>query len=241
MARTSEAHTFDDSAVSLPPLRFDAPDAPRTPHVGHEPDSTVFPDYVAPRDRWLRRYRGALLLTLACIALAAGAWLAWTPVLEGVAEGAETLAGREGDGRTQVTVTVGLVAVVLLGFAAAWGRSTHPRRAVRLSRGRGSMAVDAIAGVLRDDLLILREVRGAEVRVENRGRRGLLVHAWLQVHADARIDEVLERVDTVTDELVYERLGLVLAEPPLVDVRYDELDLRAARTSAAGRGHDEDA
>ncbi|MCK9487326.1 MAG: hypothetical protein M0R73_11610 [Dehalococcoidia bacterium] len=239
MARRSQshgAHTLDDSAAALPPLRFDAPEATPGAHAYAD-----YADYVPPRDRWLRRYRGALLLALACAVLIAGAWIAWTPVLQAVAEGAASLAGREGDGRMQVTVSVALVAVALLGFAAAWGRDTHPRRAVRLSRGRGRMALDAIAGALRDDLLTLREVRGAEVRVENRGRRGLLLHAWLQVHADARIDETLERVDVLADELVYERLGLVLAEPPLVDVRYDELDLRAARTSAAGHRHDEDA
>jgi hypothetical protein len=42
-------------------------------------------------------------------------------------------------------------------------------------------------------------------------------------------------VDDAAEWLIRARLGLELAEPPLVDVRYDELDLRAAR-----RGRDED-
>lgn len=236
MARRSDAHAYDDTTVALPPLRFDAHARPDdTSDLEHHED------YRAPGDSWLRRYRGALLLALACAALVAVTWLAWTPALDAVAEGASTLASREGDGQTRITASVALGAVAVLGFVVAWGRSTHPRRAMRLSRGRGKIGVDSVAGALRDDLLALRQVREAEVRVENRGRRGLLVHAWLRVHADARIDETLDLVDAAADDLVYERLGLALAEPPLVDVRYDELDLRAARASAAGRGHDEDA
>ncbi len=228
MARRSQARALDDG-VALPALRFDAPARDHDGPDEHEDDARLAPSYVAPRDGWFRRVRPALLLSVLCAALTTATWLAWSPALEGVAEGASALAEREGDGQTQVTVTVALVAVALLGFVLAWARGTHPRRPVRLSRGRGRMAVDAVAGALREDLLALREVRDAEVRVENRGRRGLLIHAWLRVHADARIDDTLERVDTAADRLVYERLGLVLAEPPLVDVRYDELDLRAAR------------
>src|SRR5690606_1744370 len=131
-----------------PPLRFGAPDA----RAGDEAT------YRAPRAPRLRAIRGAMLLAVVCLALIAVTWTAWTPVLEGVADAASTLAGREGDGRAQVTATVGLAAVAVFGFVVSWSRVTHPRRAVRLSDDRGTMAVDAIAGQLRASILELDEI-----------------------------------------------------------------------------------
>src|SRR3546814_6589796 len=55
-------------------------------------------------------------------------WTAWTPVLDTIAEGASTLAAREGDGRAPATTTVTLAALALLGLVVAWWRGTHPRR-----------------------------------------------------------------------------------------------------------------
>jgi hypothetical protein len=191
--------------------------------------------YRAPRPGLLRRYRAPLLLAGACLPVMAVTWLAWAPVLDAVSTATAELVAREGDGQTQVTVSVALVAVALLGFVVAWARATHPRRAVRLSGERGRMAVDVIAGGLRDAFLELRDVREAEVSVQNRGRGRVLVRAWLRVSRDARIDDTLDEVDDAAEWLIRARLGLELAEPPLVDVRYDELDLRAAR-----RGRDED-
>lgn len=192
--------------------------------------------YRAPRSGWLRRYRVPLLFLTLCLSLVAVTWSAWTPVLEAVATGAAELAGREGDGQTQVSVTVGLAALALLAFVLTWARATHPRRAVRLSDDRARMAVDAIAGGLRDAFLELRDVREAEVSVQNRGRGRVLVRAWLRVSRDARIDDTLDEVDDAAEWLVRARLGLQLAGPPLVDVRYDELDLQAGRR---GRNEDE--
>ena len=133
-------------------------------------------------------------------------------------------------------------AVALLVWAAAWGRATHPRRAVRLSGGRGRIAVDAIAGGLRTALLDIPEVREAEVRVENRRRGRVLVHAWLRVTPQARIDDTLDDVDGTAEWLIEEQLRLTLAEPPLVDVRYDELDLRprSARVTTDAPGDTEE-
>jgi hypothetical protein len=188
--------------------------------------------YRSPRAGWLLRYRLPLILLALCVALIAVTWTAWTPVLDAVATAAADLAGREGDGQTRVSATVGLAAFALLAFVLTWARATHPQRAVRLSGERGRMAVDAIAGGLRDALLELRDVREAEVSVQNRGRGRVLVRAWLRVSRDARIDDTL---DDAAEWLIRARLGLQLVGPPLVDVRYDELDLRAAR-----RGRDED-
>jgi len=96
------------------------------------------------------------------------------------------------------------------------------------------MSVDAIAGQLRAAILDLPEVRAAEVMVENRGGGQVRVRTQLQVTAEARIDNALDGVDDAADWLVHHRLGLMLTEPPLAEVRYDELDLRAARAASGG-------
>ena len=202
-------------------------------------------EYLAPRPSRLRALRGPAVLAAVCASLIVVTWVAWTPVLDAVADGASTLAGREGDGRTQISSTVLFLAVGALGFVLAWWRGTHPRRPVRLSGERGRMAVDAIAGQLRASILELDEVRDAEVRVENRGRSRVRVRAWLRVSPEARIDDVLDGVDDAADWLVHHRLGLLLSEPPLADVKYDELDLRTTRAPSPSRGRthsdDEDA
>lgn len=192
-----------------------------------EPEAAPPIAYRAPRPRRLAFYRGAIWTALACAALIALTWIAPTEALRSVRDGASWLLART-DERGQAAVTVVLVAFAALAFAAAWGRATHPRRAVRLSDGRARMAVDEIAGALRDALEGRADTRAVEVRVENRGRHGLRLYAWLRVTRDARIDEVLEAVDAEAAALL-RRLGLPLAELPLVDVRYDELDLRAGR------------
>lgn len=199
-------------------------------------DADAPAEYRAPRASRLRVLRAPLLLTLACAALIVATWLAWGAVMEAVADGASALAAREGDGQAQVTATVALVAVAMLGFVVTWSLNTRPRRAVRLSDDRGRMAVDDIAGQLRASILELDEIRDAEVRVENRGRSRVRVRAWLRVSSEARIDDVLDEVDEAADWLVHHRLGLLLSEPPLADVKYDELDLRTTRPSAHGDG-----
>ena len=194
--------------------------------------------YVAPRPGRMARYRVPLVATLLGGALIAATWLTWTPTLEGIADGAGRLADQR-DGRAQWSATVGIAALGLLVWAGAWGRATHPRRPVRLSGGRGRIAVDAIAGGLRTALLDIPEVREAEVRVENRRRGRVLVRAWLRVTPQARIDDMLDDVDGTAEWLVEEQLRLVLAEPPLVDVRYDELDLRPRRERVTDPESDE--
>lgn len=222
--------------VEPPPLRFDA-DSPAD--AADADDDAAIEGYRSPRaSRW-RALRAPLAFTLCVAGLIAATWLAWTPVLDAVAEGASALAGREGDERTRPTVTVALGALAVLGFVLAWWRGTHPRRAVRLSGDRGRMAVDAIGGRIRASLLEMEEVREAEVGVENRGRGRVRVRAWIRISPEARIDDVLDGVDDAAERLVQDRLGLRLSEPPLADVRYDELDLRAGRAATLrARSHD---
>ncbi len=202
-------------------------------------------EYRAPRfSRWIA-LRAPTSVAAVCAALVVVTWVAWSPVLDAVAEGSAALAAREGDGQTRVTASVVLGAIATLGFVVAWWRGTHPRRAVRLSGERGRMTVDAIAGQLRDAILEVDEVRDVEVSVENRGRSRVRVRAWLRVSPEARIDDVLDGVDDAADWLIHHRLGLLLSEPPLADVKYDELDLRTTRHSSPPRGRahpdDEDA
>lgn len=207
------------------PLRFGSDERDASPEA-----------YRAPRAARLQSIRGPLLFASLCGALIAVAWTAWTPVLEAIAEGASDLAALEGDGRAQFTATAGLVALAALGFVLAWWRGSHPQRPVRLSDDRGRMAVDAVAGQLRAAILEVDEVRDAEVRVENRGRNRVRVRAWLRVSPEARIDDVLDGVDEAADWLVHHRLGLLLSEPPLADVKYDEIDLRTTRPAATATG-----
>lgn len=213
-----------DSADEMAPLRFGADERAR-----HDSSEA----YRAPRASRLRTVRGPLLFASLCAALIAVTWTAWTPVLDASAKAAADLAARDGDGRAQVTATVGLMTLAALGFIVAWWRGSHPRRAVRLSDDRGRMAVDAIAGQLRTSILDVDEVRDAEVSVENRGRSRVRVRAWIRVSSGARIDDVLDGVDAAADWLVHHRLGLLLSEPPLADVKYDELDLRMTRPATA--------
>jgi hypothetical protein len=222
MARSTSFADHDqyESTLDLDaaePLRFDA-----TSDAGAE-------EYRAPRAGWLRELRGAVAVGIVAALLIGATWTAWAPALTSASEALAVLAGREHDGQTRQSATVALGGVAILAFVAAWWRASHPRRPVRLSDGRGRMAVDAIAGRLREAILELPHVRQAEVAVENRGGGRVRVRAWLRVAPDARIDDALDGVDDAADWLVHHRLGLLLAEPPLVDVRYDELDLRAGR------------
>jgi len=202
------------------PLRFDAT------------SDAAADEYRAPRPGRARELRGAFVISALAALLIAVTWIAWGTVLTSTSEALATLAGREHDGQTRESVTVALAAAALLAFIVAWWRGSHPRRPVRLSDGRGTMTVDAIAGRLRESILELPQVRQAEVSVENRGGGRVRVRTWLRVASDARIDAALDGVDDAADWLVHHRLGLLLSEPPLVDVRYDELDLRAGRRAS---------
>jgi hypothetical protein len=55
------------------------------------------------------------------------------------------------------------------------------------------------------------------------------VDVRVRVGPHARIDETLDAVDDAAEELLHHRLGVAMDGPPLVDVVYDELELRAGK------------
>jgi hypothetical protein len=177
-------------------------------------------------------YRGAAVLALALVAGAVATWFAAAEVLLGIEQGAARLRALDSGTSRAITATV-LVAAGLLAVIVAWGRATSPRRAVRLADGRGSMAVEAIETRLRYAIVADPDVHEARVWVENRHRRGLGVDVALRVGPRARIDDAIDRVDEVAEELLHRRLGVPMDGPPMVDVTYDELDLRAGRADGA--------
>lgn len=227
-------HRFDPHHDQVAPLRYDSV-------PGDAPDAAR--DYASPRLSLWRMLRVPVVVTAIALALLVATWTTWDPLLRGISESTSALAEREGDGRTRETVSVGIGALAVLAFVATWWRGSHPRRPVRLADGRGTIGVDAIAGQLRTAILDLPEVRVAEVAVENRGGGQVRVRTWLRVTAEARIDDALDGVDAAADWLVHHRLGLMLSEPPLAEVRYDELNLRPTRASSgagmAGRPYGE--
>lgn len=239
---SEQTHTFDDEMFDgyEDEDDEDGGDAvPATlPAMGRAArrEAALAADYTAPRNGWLKRYRGAMLASGGCAALLAATWIAWAEMMTGVSTGADWLLHHD-DERLRASVSLALGALGLLVWVGTWARHTHPRRAVELGDGRGRVGMDTIAGGLRQLLLEVEHVHDAEVQVEQ-GRRGRLrVRAWLRVTPEARIDHTLDAVDDAAEWLVEQQLRLALAEPPLVDVRYEALDLRP-RDRAAARGLD---
>ena len=148
-------------------------------------------------------------------------------VLDG-ARGYDNLAGR-------AVFTTLVVTAVLLLFVGRWGALSSPRRALRLPNGVGRIAVDEFAAVLRYELVMIAVVEAAQVRVENHHRRGVIVEAILDVVPEARLSEAGATARACLTKVVEERVGLTLAAPPRIDIRYRELWLRpAAEGSASG-------
>ena len=130
------------------------------------------------------------------------------------------------------TATTLIAAAALLGYLAVWARTTAPRRAVRLAGGRGTIAVDVLAGRLRLALLERPDVREAGVRVDNLRGRGVRVAAVLAVTADARLAETAEGAAEAIERSLSAAAGVPLAEPPALELRYDELILDRPRRKA---------
>ncbi len=183
----------------------------------------------APGESWWRAYRAPLLLA----AIAAGAialiWLASGPVLDAAAralEGAsdhDTALGRAG-------ATTVLVAAVLLAFVVRWGSLSSPRRPLQIPGGV-RLPVDALAALLRAELTAIDAVVVASVRVANRHRRGVSV----EVGPEALLSQVGAEARELAVAAVERRLGLRLAAPPRVQLRYSELRL-SQRLSPAPEG-----
>jgi len=194
----------------------------------------------APVLRTRPRERRGVLRALAVGALIVGGLvlLIWGASIEALALAGGVVAWLESRnapaGRAVATTVV--LAAAALALVAAWGRATSLRRAVRLPGGRGTIRVEEVEARLCELLAERRDVVAAEVRVQNRHRRGLRVAARLHVTADARLAETIRAATLLTEELTSGRLGVALAAPPEFDLRYEELDLRAGRAHEWRRG-----
>lgn len=191
------------------------------------------PSHRPRHDRHVHPYRNAALFAMLCFASAVTTWLAAADVLLGIERGTAWLRAQDSDAY-RAMVTTGLVALALLALIIAWDRATSPRRPVRLSNGRGRMAVSVIEARLRAEIIADPDVRDADVRVENAHRRGVRVDVHLRVAPQARIDDAIDRVDGAAEDLLEGRLGVSMDGLPVVDVTYDELDLRAGRAHGPG-------
>jgi hypothetical protein len=101
---------------------------------------------------------------------------------------------------------------------------------VRLAEGRGTIAVDVLAERLRLAILERPDVEDAGVRVDNLRGKGVRVVAVLAVTANARLTETAEAAIAAIEQALDERAGVALAEPPALELRYEELILdRPAR------------
>ena len=126
-----------------------------------------------------------------------------------------------------------LTTVALLSYLAVWATVSAPGRAVRLPDGRGTIAVDVLAERLRLAILERPDVQDASVRVDNLRGRGVRVVAVIAVTADARLAETTEGAATAIVLALDERAGVPLAEPPALEVRYEELILDRPRRKAS--------
>jgi hypothetical protein len=182
------------------------------------------------RESWPRAYRAPLLGALLVAAAIVVAWLAPGAALEG-AERALEGARAHDDPTGRAVLSTLLAATALLLVVARWGVRSSPRRALRLPDGAGRLAVAELAALLEHELTASGAVEAAHVRVENRHRRGVAVEAVVEVAPEARLSDAGTEARTRLAEVVEERIGLTLAAPPRVELRYRELRLRR---SAAG-------
>ncbi|HJM74380.1 MAG TPA: hypothetical protein QGI71_00735 [Dehalococcoidia bacterium] len=135
--------------------------------------------------------------------------------------------------RSRVIVTVVFTTFALLGYLAVWAKVSAPRRAVRLADGRGTIAVDVLAERLRLAILERPDVEDAGVRVDNLRGRGVRVVAVIAVTANARLAETVEAATMAIERALDERAGVPLAEPPALELRYEELILDRPRRKAS--------
>jgi len=170
-----------------------------------------------PRDPLARRdLRTATLFAVLAALAVAFIWTAPGPALDRAAETIRWLRRQEdATGR----------AIATLGYIVAWTRVSSPRRRLRIDGGRGTIAVDELAARLREAVLETPQLREAAVRVANRHRRGVSVRATLSVTPDARLAETADAAREAIAETLRERTGLPLAEPPEIELHYEELIL----------------
>ncbi len=185
------------------------------------------------RESWLRAYRAPLLGVALAAAAIALAWLAPGAALDG-AERALEGARAHDDATARAVLSTLLAAAALLLVVARWGARSSPRRALRLPDGGGRLAVEELAALLRHELAASDAVEAAHVRVENRHRRGVAVAAVVEVAPEARLAGAGAAARARLAEVVEGRIGLALAAPPRVELRYRELRLRPAAAAPGG-------
>jgi hypothetical protein len=179
--------------------------------------------------------RGAYTVALAGVAVAgigiAGTWLASEPALAGAAD-AIAWAQRENSAAARAMVSVALGALAALGVVAAWAYAVAGGRPVRVGNGRGSMALDELGAWVRDALEARPDVLEAQVRLRNRQRRGVGVTLRLWVAADARLAETTRAAEATMQAVLGAQAGVRIATPVAIELRYEELLMRARRGDA---------
>lgn len=177
-----------------------------------------------------------IALTLVAAAAVALAWTAPAAAIGAldravaVLDNAAGWAGRHNDPTGRAVFTTLAVALVALAFVAAWHRASSPRRAVRVAGGRGTIPVDELASCLSAAASDAADVRDATVQVENRHRRGVAVAVTLKVTAEARLQAATAGATARIEAVLAERVGVPLAQPVAVRLRYRELRLHPRRT-----------
>jgi hypothetical protein len=178
--------------------------------------------------------RQLTLATLVAVIVALAIALVWTRQPLAITAGDDLLRWLRTSGdRSRVIVTVVFATLALLGYLAVWAKATAPRRAVRLADGRGTIAVDVLAERLRLAILERPDVQDAGVRVDNLRGRGVRVVAVIAVTADARLAETAQAATRAIERSLDERAGVALAEPPALELRYEELILDRPRRKAS--------
>jgi hypothetical protein len=188
------------------------------------PEGGVMPAPLDPRPN--RPVRSLMLFALFALVATVALWAASTAVLDGAGGALDWLRAHD-DPTGRATATTILATATLLNLVLVWWRASSPRRAVRLGRGGSTIAVDELAEWLRQALVGREDVADATVRVENLHRRGLRVAVVLEVTAEARLEQTGDAAATLVEHLLGERVGLPLDEPPQVELRYRELNLRS--------------
>ena len=174
------------------------------------------------------------LATLVALIAALALALVWTRQPLVITAGDDLLRWLRTSGdRSRVIVTVVFATLALLGYLTVWAKVSAPGRAVRLADGRGTIAVDVLAERLRLAILERPDVEDAGVRVDNLRGRGVRVVAVIAVTADARLAETAKAATTAIERALDERAGVPLAEPPALELRYEELILGRPRRKAS--------
>ena len=194
----------------------------------------------APRYPSARRgfYAATVFASLAAL-LIAFVWIAPEPALDGASEAIAWL--RADDARGRAIATTALVALGALGYVAAWTRATSLRRPLQPGDARGAISVDEFASWLRAAVLEQPDVREAAVRVENLHRRGVRISLLLSVTPEARLAETVAEASSRVERVVRDRAGLELAEPPAIELRYEELILGSSGRLASDERAESDA